>query len=68
MTTTLIGAWGVHRLRQAETARRLAVDTWLQANGVITTTQGKKVLPVFLEQIAHNLGCPTTIDQCESGN
>ena len=68
MTTTLIGAWGVHRLRQAKTARRLAVDTWVQTNGVIAITQGRKVLPVFLDQIAHNLGCPTTIDQGKSGN
>jgi len=30
------------------------VETWLQTNGVITITQNKKVLPVFLEQSAHN--------------
>jgi hypothetical protein len=46
--------WQVHTQRQAETARRLAVETWLQRNGVITITQNKKVLPVFLEQFAHN--------------
>jgi glycosyltransferase involved in cell wall biosynthesis len=39
---------------QAETVRRLAVEAWLQRNGVITITQNKKVLPVFLEQFAHN--------------
>jgi hypothetical protein len=36
------------------TGQRLAVETWLQRNGVITITQNKKVLPVFLEQFAHN--------------
>jgi transposase InsO family protein len=54
LTQTLIQAWAVHTQRQAETARRLAVETWLQRNGVITITQNKKVLPVFLEQFAHN--------------
>jgi hypothetical protein len=54
LTTMLIQAWAVHTQRQAETARRLAVETWLQRNGVITITQNKKVLPVFLEQFAHN--------------
>ena len=44
----------VHTQSQAETARRLAVETWLQRNGVITITQNKKVLPVFREQSAHN--------------
>ena len=54
LTRTLIQVWAVHTQRQAETARRLAVETWLQRNGVITITQNKKVLPVFLEQFAHN--------------
>lgn len=54
LTMTLIEVWAVHTQRQAETARRLAVETWLQTNGVITITQNKKVLPVFLEQFAHN--------------
>jgi hypothetical protein len=39
---------------KAEAARRLAVETWLQRNGVITITQNKKVLPVFPEKSAHN--------------
>jgi hypothetical protein len=43
-----------HTKRHAETARRLVVETWLQRNGVITVTQNKKVLPVFLEQFAHD--------------
>jgi len=41
-------------LRQAETARRLAAETWLQRNGVITITQSKKVLPISPERSAHN--------------
>jgi len=51
---SLIQVWAVQTQRQAETARRLAVETWLQKNGVITITPYKKVLPVFLEQFAHN--------------
>jgi hypothetical protein len=54
LTRTLIQVWAVHTQRQAETARRLAVETWLQRNGVISITQNKKVLPVFPEQFAHN--------------
>jgi hypothetical protein len=54
LTTTLIQVLVVHPQRQAETARRLAIETWLQRNGGITLTQNKKVLPVFLEQFAHN--------------
>ncbi len=54
LTRTLLQAGGVHAQRQAETVRRLAVETWLQRNGVITITQNKKVLPIILKQIAHN--------------
>jgi hypothetical protein len=54
LTRTLIQARAVHTQPQAETARRLAVESWLQSNGVITITQNKKVLPIFLKQIAHN--------------
>jgi len=54
LTRTLIQARAVHTQRQAEAVRRLAVETWLQSNGVITITQNKKVLPIFLEEIAHN--------------
>jgi transposase InsO family protein len=54
LTRTLIQAWAVHTQRQAETARRLAVEAWLQRKGVITITQNKKVLPVFLKTFAHN--------------
>jgi hypothetical protein len=49
LSMTLIQVLAVHTQSQAETARRLAVETWLQRNGVITITQNKKVLPVFLE-------------------
>jgi hypothetical protein len=54
LTMTLVKVLAVHTQRQVETARRLAVETWLQRNGVITITQNKKVLPIFLEQFAHN--------------
>jgi transposase InsO family protein len=54
LTRTLIQSRKVHPPRQAESARRLAVETWLQRNGVITITQNKKVLPVFLNKFAHN--------------
>jgi hypothetical protein len=54
LTMTLIRVLAVHTQYRAETARRLAVENWLQRNGVITITQNKKVLPVFLEQFAHN--------------
>jgi hypothetical protein len=53
LTWTLIQSRAVHTQRQAETARRLAVETWLQRNGVLTITQNKRVLPIFLKQIAH---------------
>jgi hypothetical protein len=54
LTTTLIQVLPVHTQSQSETARRLAVETWLQRNGVITITHNKKVPPVFREQFAHN--------------
>ena len=54
LTRALIQVWAVHTQRQVETARRLAVETWLQRNGVITITQNQKVLPLFSEKTAHN--------------
>jgi transposase InsO family protein len=54
LTRALIRVWAVHTQRQVATARRLAVETWLQTNGVITITQNKKVLPIFSEKTAHN--------------
>jgi len=54
LTKALIQVSAVHTQRQVETARRLAVETWLQRNGVITITQNKKVLPIFPEETAHN--------------
>jgi hypothetical protein len=53
LTRTLVHARAVHTQRQAETVRRLAVEAWLQRNGVLTITQNKRVLPVFFKQIAH---------------
>jgi hypothetical protein len=54
LTRSFIQASAAHTQRQAEAARRLAVETWLQRNGVIIITQNKKVLPVFPEKSAHN--------------
>jgi hypothetical protein len=54
LTMALIEVWAVHAQQQAEAARRLAVETWLQRNGVITITQNREVLPVFPEQFARN--------------
>jgi hypothetical protein len=54
LAQALIEAWAVHTQHQAETARRLAVETWLHRNGVITITQNTKVLPALLEESAHN--------------
>jgi transposase InsO family protein len=53
LTRIFIQASGVHTHREAEVARRLAVETWLQRNGVIAITQNKKVLPIFYDKIAH---------------
>jgi transposase InsO family protein len=54
LTRTLFQVSAVHTQPQVETARRRAVETWLQRNGVITITQNKKVLPIFPEKTAHN--------------
>ena len=54
LTSLLIRVWAVRTSRQAETARRLAVETWLQRNGLITVSQNLKVLPIFSEKFAHN--------------
>jgi hypothetical protein len=53
-TTILVQVWAVGTPRQAETARRLAVETWLQRNGLITVSQNPRVLPIFPETFAHN--------------
>jgi hypothetical protein len=54
LTSLLVKVWAVRTPRQAETARRLTVETWLQRNGLITVSQNPKVLPIFTEQFAHN--------------
>jgi transposase InsO family protein len=54
LTRALIRVSAVHTPRQAATAQRLAVETWLQTNGVITITQHHRVLPIFSEKNAHN--------------
>jgi transposase InsO family protein len=54
LTRALIRSSATHTQRQAEAARRLAVETWLQRNGVIIITQNKNVLPIFPDKNAHN--------------
>jgi len=54
LTKALFQVSAVHTQPQVETARRRAVETWLQTNGVITITRNKKVLPTFPEKTAHN--------------
>lgn len=54
LTQMLIQAQGVCTQRQADTVRRLAVEAWLQKNGIITITQNHRVSPIFPEKIAHN--------------
>jgi len=54
LTAALIPVSAVLTQRQVETARRRAVETWLQRNGVITITQNKRVLPTFPEKTPHN--------------
>jgi transposase InsO family protein len=54
LTRELVRVSVVHNQRQVATARRLAVETWLQKNGVITITQNQEVLPIFSKKTAHN--------------
>src|SRR5208337_3965293 len=54
LTKALIPVSAVDTQRQNETARRRAVETWLQRNGVITITQNKRMLPTFPEKTPHN--------------
>ena len=54
LTSLLIRVWAVRTPCQAETARRLAVETWLQRNGLTTVSQNPKVLPIFPQKFAHN--------------
>ncbi len=53
LTGILMRARPVRTQRQVDTARRLAVEGWLQRQGLITITQHPEVLPVFLKQLAH---------------
>jgi hypothetical protein len=54
LTWTLLQAQGVCTQDEADIIRRVAVQAWLQKYRVITITQNHKVLPVFLQTIAHN--------------
>ena len=54
LTQMLRQAQRVCTQRQADTIRRLAVEAWLQKEGVISITQNHRVSPIFPEKIAHN--------------
>ncbi len=54
LTWTLMQAQGVYTQDEADSIRRVAVHAWLQDHRVITITQNHRVLPVFLQKIAHN--------------
>lgn len=54
LTWTLMQARGVCTQDEADIIRRVAVQAWLQKHQVITITQNHRVLPVFLQQTAHN--------------
>jgi len=54
LTWTLMQAQGVCTQDEADMIRRVAVQAWLQQHQVITITRNNRVLPVFLQNIAHN--------------
>jgi hypothetical protein len=54
LTWTLMQAQGACTKDEADMIRRVAVQAWLQKHQVITITQNHRVLPVFLQRIAHN--------------
>jgi hypothetical protein len=54
LTKAPIPVSAVRSQRQVETARRRAVETWLEKNGVIAITQNKTVLPICPEKTPHN--------------
>jgi transposase InsO family protein len=53
LTWTLLQAQGVCTQDEADSIRRVAIEAWLQQHQVITITQDHRVLPVFLQRIAH---------------
>jgi hypothetical protein len=54
LTWTLMQAQGACTKDEADMIRRVAVQAWLQKHQAITITQNHRVLPVFLQRIAHN--------------
>jgi transposase InsO family protein len=54
LTWTLMQAQEVCTQDEADMIRRVAVQAWLQKHQVITITQNHRVLPVFLQKLAHN--------------
>ena len=53
LTMMLVQVWAVHTQPPGEPARRLALETLTQGNGVIAITQNRKVTPVSLEPFTH---------------
>ncbi len=54
LTWTLLQAQEVGTQDEAAIIRRVAVEAWLQQHQVITITQNHRVLPLFLQNTAHN--------------
>ena len=47
IATVALTETGSHKPLSPQAAWRLAVQTWLQSNGMITISQGRKLLPIF---------------------
>ncbi len=45
---------GIGNQRNADSVRRLAMETWLQKEGIISITQTQRVSPIFPQKNAHN--------------
>jgi hypothetical protein len=54
LTAALIPVSAVLTQHHIEAARRRAVETWWQRNGVVNITKSQRVLPTFPEKTPHN--------------
>lgn len=54
LAATLMDNLPIRNQRQASTVRRLAIEAWLEINGVITITHNKNVSAGFLGKLSHN--------------
>jgi len=54
LAATLRDILPIRNQRQANTVRRLAIETWLENNGVITVTHNKNVSAGFLGKLSHH--------------